>query len=291
MLTRQAVDFFTTTFTTYPLDSYKVCFVDDQPSDTIITAGLSFCSNRLLFPADIIEPLDVVTRKIIFALASQYSGISIVARDPADTWIITGLAYYMTDLFLKQLSGNNEYRFRQKIAADKVYELDLERPSLHTLGTILHLDPSESEFLALKAAVVLFILDRRLTKASGSAGITRITGRIFTNAKAGDSDSTLLSTQQFQRLCEKMGHVKLDHFFSQWVYGAGCPQFVVTQRFNKKKLVVEMLIQQRQGDRVEGQDNLDPEYFIRDVEEEVHEVYAGQLQPVFTVSASINLDL
>lgn len=239
-----------------------------------------------MFPEDIIEPLDTVTRKVVYALASQYAGVSIVAREPSDTWVIVGLAYYMTDLFLKQLSGNNEYRFRQKIAADKVYELDVERPPLYALGNILHLDPSESEFLALKAAVVLFILDRRLTKATGSAGITRITGRIFTNSKAGDVESTLLSTAQFQRLCEKMGHVKLDSFFQQWVYGAGCPQFFVTQRFNKKKLVVEMLIQQRQGERIVGQDDLDPKLFMRDVEEEVHEVWAGAIQPVFTVSLS-----
>jgi len=238
----------------------------------------------LLFPEDIIEPLDTVTRKLVHALASQYAGISLVARELSDTWIIVGLAYYMTDLFLKNLSGNNEYRFRQKLAADKVYELDIERPPIYSLGSILNLDPSESEFLALKAAVVLFILDRRLTKSSGSAGITRITGRIFTNSKAGDVESTLLSTAQFQRLCEKMGHVKLDSFFQQWVYGAGCPQFFVTQRFNKKKLVVEMLIQQRQGERNVGQDDLAPELFLRDVEEELHEVWAGAIQPVFTVS-------
>lgn len=248
------------------------------------TIGFCLCSSRLLFPEDILEPLDTVTRKLIRALAEQYSGISLAPREPSDTWIVAGMASFMADVFMRQLSGNNEYRFRQKAIADQVHELDIERPALYSLGAILYLDRSEAEFLALKAGVVFFILDRRLIKSSGSTGIGRIIGRILTNAKAADVDSTMISTAQFQRQCEKMGHIKLDAFFQQWVYGAGCPTFYVTQRFNKKRLVVEMMIRQGQLERESITKDLDPSTFLRDVKEENAEVYAGVIQPVFTVS-------
>lgn len=282
----KAVDYFTTNFTTFPFPSFQMCFVDDLLTDTMTNAGFSFCSTRLLFPEDIIDPIYEVTRKLVHTLASQYSGISIAPKDLSDTWCIVGMAYFMTDLFLKQMCGNNEYRYQQKLAADKVFEQDFERPPLHNLGSILQLDPSEAEFLALKSSVVLFILDRRLTKGSGSTGMARIISRTITNAKAGDAEATLLSTGQLQRTCEKMGHVKLDSFFQQWVYGAGCPQFMISQRFNKKKLVVEMQIIQTQGDPDKNQRNreLNPDNFLRDVSEDTNEVYAGSVQNVFTVS-------
>lgn len=262
----------------YPFTNYKLCFVDDLASDIVHTGALSICSTRLLFPADIIEPLDEVSRQLVHALASQWMGINIIPKEPSDTWVVVGIAYFMTDVFMKKLSGNNEYRFRQKKASDRISEFDVARPSLYDTGAIISLDPSELEFMAIKAPLVLFILDRRLHKTSGSSGLSRILTRIFLTAKVGDM---AINTAFFIKTCEKLGHAKLDVFFSQWVYGAGCPRFRVTQRFNKKKLVVEMLIQQVQSEIAER--DLEKETFMRDVKEEIRSVYAGAVQPVFTV--------
>ena len=289
----KAVDYFTTTFTTYPFSSYKMCFLDDLQRDSIVTAGLSFYSTRLLFPEDIIDPIYEVTRKLVHGLAAQYAGISFTAMEPSDMWCVTGMAYFMTDHFLKELMGDNEYRYRQKLAADRVFELDRDRPSLHTLGTILHLDPSEAEFLALKSSVIMFIMDRRIMKVNRQTGMTRIIGRTITNAKAGESDLTLLSTSKFLKTCEKVGHVKLDKFFSQWVYGAGCPEFHVTHRFSKKNLWVEVNVVQRQGsehDHFSKQPKgLNPNYFMRDVNEDLNAIWAEPTRTVFTGPMTIRI--
>lgn len=213
-------------------------------------------------------------------------GIYISPKESTDLWVVIGIAYFMTDIFMKKLSGNNDYRFRQKKASDYVTEIDVSRPSLYDTGTIASLDPSELEFMAIKAPLVLFILDRRLAKASGSSGLSRIISRIFLNAKVGDMANAAIGTGYFIKTCEKLGHTKLDVFFAQWVFGAGCPRFRVSQRFNKKKLVVEMLIQQAQGEVPER--DLNKDTFMRDVKEEEHEVYAGPIQPVFTASFSID---
>ena len=188
----------------------------------------------------------------------------------------------MTEAFLKTLFGRNEYSYRQKLAVDKVVELDVERPSLFDLGNSLDIDPSQEEFMALKAPLVLFILDQRILKSGQSAGVSRIINRLLLNAKTGDLPNNALDTSSFTKLCDRLSHLKLDQFFTQWVYGSGCPRFTVSQRFNKKKLVVEMTIKQIQSagtkDKV-----LDPSTFMRDVKEEANDVYAGPLQTCFTV--------
>lgn len=250
--------------------------------DVADTAALSICSNRLLFPEDIIETLDTNTRILTHALASQYVGVYIIPREATDTWAITGISGYMTDIFMKTLAGNNEFRYRQKLASEKVYELDVDRYSIHQLGSQLDVDPSEYDFMALKSALILFILDRRLTKASGSSGVSRIISRVFLNAKTGDLQNGEISTDYFHRISEKLGHTKLDSFFRQWVYGAGCPIFHVNQRFNKKKLVVEMIITQKQLERV-TKPQLQSSTFMREAKEQVSEAWVPAIQPVFTV--------
>ncbi|KAI9866635.1 MAG: hypothetical protein M1813_001187 [Trichoglossum hirsutum] len=284
----KAIDFFTLTYGSFPFASYKICFVDDQARETVETASLSICSNNLLFPEDITEPLNVVTRKLVHALARQWIGINIIGKEPRDTWVLVGIAYFITDMFMKRLSGNNEYRFRQKQAADQVCELDVARPSLYDIGNLVPLDPSELEFIELKAPLVLFILDRRLAKAGGSSGLSRIISRIFLNGKVGDLPNGALETKHFIRTCEKLGHTKLEVFFQQWVFGAGCPRFYVTQRFNKKKLVVEMMINQVQIQQPTARD-IRSETFMRDIKEYEHEVYAGPVQPAFIGPMTIRI--
>lgn len=284
----QAVDQMSPKYGTFPFASYKFLFVDDLIHDTAAAAGFSICSNRLLFPQDIIEPLDRNTRILVRAVADQWCGVNIIPKEPPDAWAIAGIAGYMTDQYMKKLAGNNQYRWEQKLACDKVFELDADRPSIHQLGALLHIDPSVREFLDLKSALVLAILDRRLVKSSGSTGVARIINKIFLNAKVNNHLNGELSTQEFQRTCERLGHNKLESFFRQWVMGAGCPIFYVTQRFNKKKLVVEMTITQKQLHR-QTKPPFAPNNFMREIKEHVQEVWAPETQNVFTGPMTIRI--
>ncbi|KAL8720499.1 MAG: hypothetical protein Q9225_002652 [Loekoesia sp. 1 TL-2023] len=280
LLMAKAIDFFTLEYGSYPFSNYKLCFVDDVKPETIHTGFLTICSNELLFPADVIEPLERVSRQMVHALASQWMGVSVIPKEPTDTWVVVGIAYFMTDAFLRKLFGKNDYGYRQKKAADRVVDLDIGRPSIYDTGAFVGLDPFEAEFLELKAPLVLSILDRRFTKTGSASGLSRIISRLFLNAKVGDLANGAISTAYFSRTCEKLGHAKLEAFFAQWVYGAGCPRFRVTQRFNKKKNVIEMLIHQIQAEQRDR--DLEKDTFMRDVKEELRNVYAGPIQPVFT---------
>ncbi|KAI6825425.1 hypothetical protein KC340_g10802 [Hortaea werneckii] len=287
-LTR-VIDHFGVNYGSFPFSSYQVLFVDDLVHDTVATAGLSFCSSRLLFPEGVIEPLEPNTRVMIRAVAEQWMGVNVIPKEPTDAWVVSGIAGYMTDLYGKMLFGNNAYRWQQKLASEKVYELDADRPSIHQHGLYLHLDKSIRDFLALKSALVLFILDRRLLKISGSTGMQRILNKVFLNAKTGNLENGEISTEIFHRTCERVSHNnKLEPFFRQWVFGAGCPIFSVTQRFNKKKTMVEMQIVQRQMDR-RTKPEFAPDNFMREIKEHLREVWAEPVQPVFTGPMTIRI--
>ena len=225
---------------------------------------------------------------MVHALASQWMGVSVIPKEPTDTWVVVGIAFFMTDAFLRKLFGRNDYGYRQRKAADRVVDLDLGRPSIYDIGAFIDLDSFEAEFLELKAPLVLSILDRRFTKTGSASGLSRIISRVFLNAKVGDLANGAISTAYFSRTCEKLGHAKLEAFFAQWVYGAGCPRFRVNQRFNKKKNVIEMSIHQIQTEPPDR--DLEKGTFIRDVKEELNNVYAGPIQPIFTVCTHPSFD-
>lgn len=292
----KAMDTFVQDYSACPFKTFSLCFVEDLPGNTSVSGGFCICSNRMLYSEDIIDPSEDVTRALVLAIASQWVGIDIIPSEPTDTWITVGIAHYMMEGFMKTLCGNNEFRYRMKQQADLVCELDRERPSLIVLGSLLHVHPSELEFIALKAPLVLYILDRRIFKVSGLSKMPLIIGKILRQARLGDlvnGDNTL-SMDVFRKTCEKFYHVSIDDFLTQWVRGAGCPRFRAFQRFNKKKVVVEMLIQQVQGDaQAPGAPpqarDLEPDLFMRDVREEFNDVYAAGVQNVFTGPMTIRI--
>ncbi|OQN99457.1 hypothetical protein B0A48_14434 [Cryoendolithus antarcticus] len=282
------VDYFGVQFGSFPFPDYRMLFVDDLIHDTVPAAGLTFCSATLLFPDEILAPITVNTKKLVRAVADQWIGVNVVARTTDDEWVVSGIAGFMTDMFIKKLFGVNEYKWHQKVMAEKIYELDVERPSLELLGRLLHYDPTIREFVNMKSSMVLAILDRRLLKASNSTGVTRVINKIFLNAKTGTLNNGELTKDDFQRTAERLGHSKLEPFFRQWVQGAGCPIFDVKQRFNKKKLVVEMTITQRQTERL-TKPAFQPSNFMREVKEDIGSVWAPEPQAVFTGPMTVRI--
>ena len=286
--TPKAMDYFSKNYIACPFRTYTMCFVEDLAQHTAIFAGLTLCSTKLLYPEEVIDPAQDVTRVLVHAIASQWVGISVVPADPEDTWAIVGIAHFMTDMFMKELCGNNEYRYRMKTQSDLICDLDRERPSMYELGTLLHVHPSEYDFMATKAPVVLFVLDRRIARKAGRSKMPSIIAKILTRARIGELQNNFLSTDIFQKTIENFFHEKIDDFVSQWIKGAGCPRFQVFQHFNKKKLVVEMRIVQVQNTQV-AEKELDVNTFMRDVHEEYNDVYAAPAQNFFTGSMTVRI--
>lgn len=284
-----AADYFSYTFSKYPFSNFKLCFLEDMVEETAPLHSMAFVSNRLLFPEDVIDTEVEAIRKLVFSLAYQWTGINLTPNTRNDLWLAIGMAHYMTDLFMKRLCGNNEHRFRMKIMADRLVDVDINRPSLFDLGTNLHLGDFEMDFMNLKAPLVFFILDKRLIKASGGHGLTRILARFLTKVQieSGDS-SSILKTEDFKLRCEKAARYRLETFWNQWIYGSGCPRFDVKAKFNKKRLCVELTLNQIQLQTVK-KPQLDKDGFLRVIRERRAETPLGDIQPLFTGPMTIRI--
>lgn len=288
----QATDHFSKTYISYPFTSYKIVFVDDLVPEIAHAASLTMCSNSLLYPEDVLDPLFPVTRKLVHALAFQWMGINVIPKTSQDWWVIYALSHFMSDDFLEQLCGRNEHRFRMKQMADQVVELDVNRPSLQALGDYLGVDPSEIEFMELKAPLVMFILNQKI-KRMAKMGVTKIIYKVLLQAKTGRLQNGAISTEDFIQIVDKYLESKpIPDFWRQWVYGAGCPHFYVTQRFNKKKSVIEFAVKQTQGDRSELEsraEDLDPKTFLKDVNEQKSGMSKKKLTRVFTGAMTVTV--
>lgn len=243
-----ALDYFLFAFGVFPFPEFKFVFVEDLGSDTLHTASLAFCSTRLLYGPHILDPEITVTRKLVHAVATQWIGVGIVPSTPSDRWITIGISYYMADLFIKALCGNNELAFRIREDVDRLTAQDVGRPGLVAMGSLLHHGSSQYDFMALKAPLVLHILDRRIMKAQALTGIGRVISKIIVNANTSEGSEGLLGSDSFRKLCERITKYRdTESFWQNYVHGAGVPRLQCSQRYNKKKTCIEFSYRQIQS--------------------------------------------
>lgn len=242
----QALDFFLKEYGSYPFSSYGIVFVNGPKHAYNNFAGISILNSNLLYPSDVIEPMFEKTEDILECIACQWSGINIVPQCFNDFWCTIGIAKFMTFQFLKTLMGTNEYRFRIKNKMNSIIKRDTSQRPIGLLSLQAPVSEDSLDFVRLKAPIILFILDRRMTKTDKSFGFSRVLPKIFLQAMSGDLQSSALSTQHFQYVCEKVYRNRLESFFKQWVYGVGAPSFTITQKFNKKRSMIEVVIRQTQ---------------------------------------------
>ena len=237
--------FYSTDFGSYPFGSYKIVFVDLMPTQRFDSSTLSIMTIDLLHGDDAIEQAIETRHTLSHALACQWVGINIQPKSWSDTWLVNGLALYITGLFLRKLLGNNEYRFRLKKDMQRVLEWDVG--GMPPICQPQVLDPPDSAilpFINLKAPLVLHILDRRLGKSGTSLGLSRVLPKLFLSAISGEMQNNALSTHAFLRICRKVSGVDPRSFAEQWIYGSGCPSFGFSATFNRKKMAVEITMRQ-----------------------------------------------
>lgn len=232
---QRAMEYVTTEYGSYPFTDFKAVFVAD-PRANVTSATLAILSSDLLSPPSVIDQV-IESRQIIsHALITQWIGINVIQRSLSDTWVTNGLALYLSSLFLRHELGNNEYRFRLKKDIDRCVRLDQgdQWPICVPGSTAL-----DSDFVNLKAPLVMHVLDRHIAKAGTSLGLSRVIPRILLSALSDELPGNTLSTPSFFRTCRKTSGLDLQAFQDQWVYGSGCPHLRLTATFVRKKFQVE----------------------------------------------------
>ncbi|KAH7906471.1 hypothetical protein BJ138DRAFT_1094071, partial [Hygrophoropsis aurantiaca] len=242
---RSAMSFYSTEFGSYPFGSYKVVAVDELPTQRFDSSTLSLITVDLLHGEDSIEQALETRQALSHALACQWIGINIQQKSWSDTWLVNGLALYITGLFIRKTLGINEYRFRLKRDMQRTVEWD--NGSMPPICQPQHFEPPDAAvlpFVNLKAPLVLHILDRRLGKSGTSLGLSRVLPKVFLSAMTGELQNNALSTHSFLRTCRKVSGIDLRSFAEQWIYGSGCPAFGFSASFNRKKMAVEITMRQ-----------------------------------------------
>ena len=277
------MDHFVREHGSFPYSTFKLCFVDDAPQQVQASASITICSNNILYPSEIIDFIYPTTKLLTVALTSQWIGVNIVPKKWSDIWLTVGLSHYMADIFLKKLMGNNEYRFRMKKAIERICAEDIGQQPLADPKMDAPLPSSTMDFIALKAPVVLFVLNQRLTKPANSTGLQKVITKILLDGMSGDLVS--LSTATFLRKCEKHGHMRLDTFANQYIFGTGVPRFQVNQRFNRKKMVIEVILKQLPMNQRPAR-KLQNDTFIDDGLKYLNKEPPAPIQHLFTVLPS-----
>lgn len=263
IICQKMMDFYAKEFGSYPFTSYSLVFLPTLVTPTMDFASMTLCNTRQLYPPELIDTMLTTTDNLAWSLATQWSGVNITPLDLNDIWCCLGMAGYMVFQLMKKVLGFNEFKYRLKMNSEAIVELDWEKPPIGDTFTNasrpISWTSKDLDFIKLKAPMVLYILDRRMVKTERSFGMSRVLPKIFLQAMSGDLSNNSLSAAHFQHVCERVNRNKLEYFFQQWVYGSGVPIFRVTQRFNKKRMMVEMGIRQCQAqelgqDKVVGQD-------------------------------------
>ncbi|KAG8853464.1 hypothetical protein FRB91_004856 [Serendipita sp. 411] len=240
----QAMRHFIQEVGSYPFSSYKLVFVDELIGPRHDGATMCLASIDLLHTEDAVDPVFESRLILSQAVAVQWFGVNIYQRTWSDTWLVNGLASYISGSFIRKHLGNNEYRFRLKKDILRVVDLDVgEMPPICQPGLLEPTDPAYRQFVNLKAPLVLHILDRRMHKTGTSQGLHRIIPKIILDALENEN-AAAVSTHSFLRMCRKTAGLDFRPFAEQWVYGSGCPRFSVRSHFNRKKMAVEMHVKQ-----------------------------------------------
>ena len=259
IICQKMMDFYAKEFGSYPFTSYCLVFLPTLVMPTMEFASMTLCNTRLLYPPEMIDSMLTTTNHLAWSLATQWSGVNITPLEINDIWCCLGMAGYMVFQLMKKILGYNELKYRLKMNSEAIVELDWEKPPIGETFTNasrpISWTSKDLDFIKLKAPMVLYILDRRMVKTERSFGMSRVLPKIFLQAMSGDLSNNSLSTAHFQYVCERVNRNKLEPFFQQWVYGSGVPIFRVTQRFNKKRMMVEMGIRQCQAQEL-GQDKV-----------------------------------
>lgn len=249
MFLYRAIRFYTETYSSFPFYSYGMVFLPDVPFESSSFAGLSLVSEAVLYPPSVVEKIYSSTEFLAAEAAKQWLGIYVVPRFINDMWCVVGLQYFMCFEFLATLFGHNDYKFRLKQRCEKLVTVDRGKRALAKQFYRFPINAEQDlNFIKLKAPLVLFVLDRRLTKTDKSFGLSRVISKLFVQAMSNDLfNGTCLSTSHFIKVCEKVARRRLESFWNNWVFHKGCPIFRVTQKFNKKRSIIEVAIRQVQS--------------------------------------------
>ncbi|KAI3820951.1 hypothetical protein L1987_08506 [Smallanthus sonchifolius] len=233
--------------TKFPFGSYTQVFIDPEMAISSLSLGASMniFSSQILFDEKIIDQTIDTRIKLAYGLARQWFGVYITAEAPNDEWLLDGLAWFLTDSFIKQFLGNNEARYRRYKANCAVCKADdSAATALSSSDASKALYGTQcigfyGKIRSWKSVAVLQMLEKQM----GPESFCKVLKNLVALPKDPTHPWRTLSTKEFRHLANEVGNLErpfLREFFPRWVGSSGCPVLKMGFSYNKRKNLIEL---------------------------------------------------
>ncbi|KAJ3372619.1 hypothetical protein GGF31_001639 [Allomyces arbusculus] len=229
-----ALDFYSDEFAMYPYGDFgvhRLVYTHDVVAPGTFThhgAGMTLFDVTALAEPTRPDATLEHRRAVMHALAYQWFGCWIQPKNWGDYWVLLGLSAYMASRFFRSHFGKSEYQYRLKKDIQRLAVLDVHMPPLYYLPHV------SVDFLCLKAALVVYALDKKMTKVAASSGMTACIQKMLA------AGTRSLSGNGLQRWIRKESAVDgLRPFWTQWIESAGVPRIEFSYSQNNGRQVIE----------------------------------------------------
>lgn len=200
---------------------------------------------------------DNVEDLVSHELAHSWFGDLVTCKNWAELWLNEGFATYMEAAYREKMYGREDYLRKVKEDASQFLIDDAVNRNRHGLFNQLA-RPDDSIFDTTtyqKGGAVI----HTLRETVGTENFWKAINAYLNRHKFQNVESTDL-----QKAMEDASAMKLDWFFSQWVYGAGFPKLNVKRVYNPKTKVLNLTVTQTQK-----LDKITPSAFMLPMEIEI----------------------
>ncbi|HRH42260.1 MAG TPA: M1 family aminopeptidase [Pyrinomonadaceae bacterium] len=224
----------------FPYPNYSQVFVQDIGSFTS-NMNVSTITENMVddFPthADYFYLWDLTEAE---ALAGQWFGGYVSARDWSDVWLNKSFAHYFNRLYCEQKNGKAEWLLWFGNFDQGAYFGDWNAGIRHPIVTKNYENTEifvNDNYSTIRGAMVLKMLHQQLGEENWWKAI-----RHYLKSNANRS----VKTADFQKAVEESTGEKLDWFFDQWLYKIGHPIFEVTKNYEATKKQLTLNVKQTQ---------------------------------------------
>jgi aminopeptidase N len=249
----------------YPWEKYSQAMVDDfvaggmENSSATTNTSSSLRSPKLIpeFPTD---EDDLISHE----LAHQWFGDLVTCKDWGNIWLNEGFATFFETVWMESYYPKDQADYNTWAAAREWFAL----PDLYQKPIVRFDFDDSGEFdgnAYTKGGWVLYMLRHQI----GDDNFWRSL-KHYLEVNRGKN----VVTSDLIKAIEETTHVSVDHFFHQWIYGAGAPKFDLAYTYDTAKRQVALTVKQTQ--KVEGQVGL----FDVPVDVEITLVSGARLYPI-----------
>src|ERR1051325_4399493 len=252
----------------YPWEKYAQVMVDDFVAGGMENSSATTNTSNSLNHAKIASELFTDEDGLIsHELGHQWFGDLVTCKDWGDIWLNEGFATFMENVGTEAHYGKDQADFERWEGARQWFG----KSNLFNKPIVRHDFDDSSEFDGNaygKGGLVLHMLRHQLSEDVFYRSL-----RHYLEINRGKN----VVTADLAKAIEESSHTNVDQFFSQWLYGAGAPNFDLSYSYDNDKHQVALTVKQTQ--KVEGRVGI----FRVPVDVEITTASGPKLYP-FTVS-------